>query len=321
MDQEKKYIQIALTEQVAATVERFKKRDDDFKSRAAPVLKGLWNARREMAMVEDLSAFDNLYYTFPNFKHVIDHYRKIASLKKIGIPFYSNPILLVGDPGLGKTYFASQMAKALNIYYDEVSVATMTAGFVMSGISSSWAQSEPGRVVKLLSKSPVANPIFVADEIDKANSDNRYSVVNPFLALLEGHSSSAFKDEFFDLEIDASHINWIFTANETEAISAPILSRLKVFDIEMPNEQEMRQIIFSIYRNLKEKNPVGEHLSISLDDDLVDVLVDECKSAREVQRVLYDAAVTTISDDRSKIMVDDLKFDDGQKQKQRIGFL
>jgi len=47
---------------------------------------------------------------------VIDFYENtIVSLARLNLPFEISPILLQGDPGLGKTFFSSELAKLLDL--------------------------------------------------------------------------------------------------------------------------------------------------------------------------------------------------------------
>ena len=58
-----------------------------------------------------VAAVDDLYEASPNFGAVVDDLRKFLALAVAGneaVQF--TPILLLGEPGLGKTYFAKKLA-------------------------------------------------------------------------------------------------------------------------------------------------------------------------------------------------------------------
>ena len=60
-----------------------------------------------------VAAVDDLYDASPNFTAVVDDLKKSIALAVSGheaVQFL--PILLLGEPGLGKTYFAKRLAQA-----------------------------------------------------------------------------------------------------------------------------------------------------------------------------------------------------------------
>lgn len=122
-------------------VEDLKNRSDDIKSRLAPSLKNLWNPERILRSVSGDIDFNSLRLRFPQFDEVIDFYEStIVSLARLNLPFEVSPILLQGYPGLGKTFFASELAKLLELPFKEISLATATSSFALSGSNIQWAE-------------------------------------------------------------------------------------------------------------------------------------------------------------------------------------
>ncbi len=58
--------------------------------------------------------FDELLIKFPNFKDVIDYYNGSFRLKKLNEYYHIMPILLLGEPGIGKTYFSQVFSEKIN---------------------------------------------------------------------------------------------------------------------------------------------------------------------------------------------------------------
>lgn len=228
-------IQIIDPIKVRSKVQVFRSRSDDIKARIGPILKALWYPDRSLVRVNNNLDFDSLLEIFPQFGEVIKFYKKqILISQKLDTHFRSPPVLLLGEPGLGKTLFANHLAKLLGLPSYEISMATSTAGFELSGSSLHWGEGAPGFIATLLAQSSVANPIFVVDEIDKVAGSHRYNPLNAFYILLEPHSAKSYKDEAIGIEMDASHVVWILTANDELDIKGPILSRMKVFTIKQP---------------------------------------------------------------------------------------
>lgn len=263
-----------------------------------------------------LSVLDELYETCPNFKPVIDDVRKQLALAISGNqPLSFTPILLLGEPGLGKTHFAKKLAQVLGTSCEVVSMSSLTAGWILSGASSQWTNARPGKVADALINGEVANPLFVLDEIDKAGGDARYDPMGALYSLLEPDTAQRFRDEYVDIELDASRILWIATANDARSIPEPILSRMNVYTIERPDHDAARKIAACIYRDLLARNqwafePEPRPEAIAKLGEV---------APREMRKVLVSAMGTAKLAGRDHLESDDIVVA-GAPVRQRIGF-
>jgi len=302
-----KKFNLASLEAVRSRVNDLSKRSEDVKSRVADVLKALWNPERELALISNLSVFDTLHQNFPNFAEVTQIWENSAiAMARLGLPFESPPIVLVGDPGLGKTYFVSEAARLMGLDYHEISMVLTTAGFILAGSSVQWGEGTPGLIAKYLAKSKFGNPIILLDEIEKASSGSRWDPLGPFYPLLESHSAKKFKDEALEIELDTSKVIWIATANDLNRLPMPIRSRMRIVHIEQPKPEEMPQVIKSIYVNLLNSKSFGGILSPDLDEEVSHMLIRH--SPRDVRKSLDEASFKVIRDGRSSILPADLPF-------------
>ena len=308
---------IAHQEQVKKRVQDLKKRSDDIKSRLAPILKKLWNPERELAVIQKLDVFDDLKIRFPNFIEAILLFEANAiALSKLGLPFESPPILLTGEPGLGKTLFVSELAKLIELPYFELSMATVTASFAISGGSLQWSEGTVGFIAESLAESKYGNPLMVIDEIDKCG-ESKYSPMSPFYSLLESHSAQRFKDEALEIELNASRIIWVATANYKELVPQPILSRMKVIDIKRPDLTQIQNVVMSIYSNLRSSKPYGKLLNPEMDKNAMSLLIT--KSPREAKLAIDEACLKAICENRSNILPQDLPI--VRKETYHVGFI
>ncbi len=310
-------ISIANVDCVKKRVKDLSRRSDDIKSRLAPTLKQLWLPERQLAVVSNLSDFHDLRARFPNFIEVIDLLESTAiGLHKLGLPYESPPIVLLGEPGLGKTLFVSEVAKLMALPFFEISLSTVSALFALTGSNIQWAEGSVGFVASSLSNSKFANPIILIDEIDKTGGGDKYNPLNAFYSLLEPHSAKHFKDEALEFEIDASRVIWIATANDKRMIPDPILSRMRVFDIHRPKENEMHMVVKSIYQNFRESKPYGNLLADTIPEDTMFML--SSMSPREARIAIDLGTLHAIGEHRTSLLPRDLPVI--KKEKTRVGF-
>ena len=264
-----------------------------------------------------VAAVDDLYDASPNFTEVVDDLKKSIALAVSGreaVQFL--PILLLGEPGLGKTYFAKRLAQALGTGFEFVSMNSLTAGWVLTGASAQWNNARPGRVAQTLVQGDYANPVMVLDEVDKAGGDARYDPMGALYALLERDTAAHFKDEFIDVDMDASHILWVATANDESAIPDPILNRMNVYAIERPDAEGSRRIALAVYREILDAHrwPFPPEPSESVLERLAAI------PPRDMKKLLLDAFGTARLAGRDALVPEDIDAKKLCGRRARVGF-
>lgn len=238
---------------------------------------------------------------FPHFAAVIDYVGAMAHLARRGDrTFHLPPMLLVGTPGVGKTYFVERLARTLAVPHDELHMETVTASFVLAGGTSSWAESKPGRIFDLLVHGDHANPIMLLDEIDKVPS-GKYDPMGPIYGLLEPHTAARFRDEYVDIPIDASRISWMLTANLLTDVPWPIRSRAQVFRIPEPAPSQRVAIVKAIYKHLVETSSWGRGFSRTLDESVARRLADAGASSRDLRQAIVLACARAAARDANAL--------------------
>lgn len=264
-----------------------------------------------------VAAVDDLYEASPNFREVVDDLRKSLALAVAGneaVQFL--PLLLLGEPGLGKTYFAKRLAQALATGFEFVSMSSLTAGWVLTGASAQWHNARPGKIAETLIEGEYANPVVVLDEVDKAGGDARYDPMGALYGLLERDTAAHFKDEFIDVDIDASHILWIATANDDGAIPEPIRNRMNVYEIDRPDADGSRKIALAVYREILDAHrwafprEPGENVLEKL----------AAIPPRDMRRLLLDAFGTAKLAGRDHLVPEDVDATKACGRRARMGF-
>jgi ATP-dependent Lon protease len=264
-----------------------------------------------------LPAMERLVEDLPNFAVVLADIRKhlalcIDSNDSIELP----PMLLLGEPGIGKTHFARKVAELLGTGFGFVPMSSLTAGWVLSGASSQWKNAKPGKVFDTFLNGDYANPVIVVDELDKASSDGQYDPLGALYELLEVKTATRFVDEFVELPIDASGAVWLATANDAARVPEPLLDRLTVYEIDAPDAAGSARIAASIYQEIRNAHDWGRHFPEAPGEPALAKLAS--MPPREIRRALQAAFGNAKLDGRSALGPDDIQ--DGRAKKQRIGF-
>lgn len=261
--------------------------------------------------------FDSLALELPNFTQVLEDLRgQIALCLESDDPLQVSPMLLLGEPGIGKTYFARRLAELLSTGFGFISMSSLTAGWVLSGASSQWRNARTGKVFDTLVHGDYANPVMVIDEIDKASAESHYDPLGPLYELLEVDTARRFTDEFAEVPIDCSGAIWIATANDASRIPDPILNRMNVYPIDPPDEAGARRIGLNLYCALRGESRWGDRFPEAPSSAVLDRLAR--LAPREMRRVLLQGFGNARLSQRHELRIEDMK--DRIVRKTRIGF-
>ena len=259
-----------------------------------------------------------LFEDMPNFAEVLEEVRRqlalcVDSSDAIELP----PILLLGDPGIGKTHFAQRVSQLLGTGFGFVPMSSLTAGWILSGASSQWKNAKPGKVFDTFLNGEYANPVMVVDEIDKASGDGQFDPLGALYSLLESKTAAKFVDEFAEIPIDASGAVWFATANDAARIPEPILNRMNVYEIDPPDEDGAARIARSIYREIREAHDWGRRFPEAPGAEVVERLAE--LTPREMRRAVQTAFGNAKIAGRGEMQAGDVPDLRGGRR-QRIGF-
>ncbi len=266
---------------------------------------------------------EQLSHAFPAFGRVISEVvaPSLAILAAGGM-IRPAPMLLVGSPGIGKTFFLSSLAKVLQIPMVKQDMSSATTGASLSGLGIHWSNSSTGSVFRTLAFGKpncpaVANPLFMLDELDKCAGDQRFDPLGPLHALLEEESSREFEDESLPgVVFNASEIRWVATANCTSGVPAPILSRMHVIEIEDPTHAERVALAERIFSGAVRAMRLREFADV-MPDSMLERAAD--MPPREFKRISQMAVGRALARGDFQPRVDDFAIQT-TAPKQKMGF-
>ena len=260
-----------------------------------------------------LPAMAHLYDELPNFHEALDDIRRqLALCHDSRDALEITPMLLLGPPGVGKTHFAREVAQLLGTGMGFVSMSSMTAGWLLSGASSQWKGARPGKVFETLVDGQYANPVMVVDEIDKARGEHAYDPLGALYSLLEHDTARTFVDEFAEVAVDASQMIWVATANDERSIPEPILNRVNVYRVEMPDADAARLIARRLYDSIRGQHDWGRRFAQDPGNDVLDRLAE--LAPREMRRAWMTGFGNARLDGRDQVEPADLPLANGGKR-------
>jgi hypothetical protein len=175
------------------------------------------------------------------------------------------PLLLVGDPGSGKSHFARRLGELLNLTVWRIDAA-QADGSVIAGTDRRWHSAECCHPLLAIARGRTANPLILIDELEKAATRTDYGRLwDCLLGLLEPETSSRYPDPALQIPVDLSHVNYVATANTRDPLPAPLRDRFRIVMLPKPTNDDLDALLPGLLRTIATERGIDARWIAPLD--------------------------------------------------------
>ena len=195
------------------------------------------------------------------------------------LPAYG--LLLIGPAGTGKSQIAYAVARILKMSWTTLEMSSINDPEQLTGSSRIYSNAKPGLIMEAFEKAESSNLVFIINELDKATSGKGNG--NPADVLLTLLDNLGFTDNYVECNIPTSGVYPIATANDKDAISAPLMSRFAV--IELPDYTfEEKKAIFKGFTMPKVLKRIGlSPRECIITEDGLDAIINTMKNTTGIR--------------------------------------
>jgi len=211
-------------------------------------LKSVINAALLLVEVPPLHQVRNtLIFEFPYALDVID----FALADLVGrTTVRLRPLLLVGDPGGGKSRFARRLGEVLglSVWREDASRAD---GAVFAGTDRRWYSAEPCHPFLAVAAGRIANPLVLIEELEKSGTRSDYGRLwDCLLGFFEPETSVRYPDPALQTNLDLSQVSYVATANSLDPLPSPIRDRMRVVTFPKPSADDLDALLPAVIADL-----------------------------------------------------------------------
>jgi ATP-dependent Lon protease len=175
------------------------------------------------------------------------------------------PLLLVGDPGGGKSRFVRRLGETLGISVWRTD-ASRSDGSVFAGTDRRWYSAEPCHPFLAVAQGRIASPLVLLDELEKAGTRSDYGRLwDCLLGFLEPETNCRYPDPALQVTLDLSQVSYVATANTLDPLPGPIRDRFRIVAFPKPRGDDLSALLPAVIADLARERGVDQSWVTPLD--------------------------------------------------------
>ncbi len=251
---------------------------------------------------------DDDHFGLAKVKQRIIEFMAVRKLNPNG----QGPILcFVGPPGVGKTSLGKSIAQATGRAFVRASLGGVHDESEIRGHRRTYIGALPGHIIQAIRKASSRDCVMMLDEIDKLSASHQGDPAAALLEVLDPQQNNTFRDNYLALPFDLSKVMFIATANQLDAIPAPLRDRMEMIEIPGYTQEEKLQIAkrYLMQRQLEAHGLTGLQCEIT-DSAMAAIISDYTREAgvrhleREIGRVMRNVAMRVAEGHLGNVQID-----------------
>jgi hypothetical protein len=242
------------------------------------LLRNLNGVKLPLTMVGDLFAATAAMWR--EYPHAVVTVQLLMRDLREGQAAFIKPVLLLGDPGSGKSRLARRLVELIGGALYRFDAGGCSDG-MFSGSSKAWTNSTPSVPTRAIASTMVGNPFVLVDELNRGGTGaHNGNLFDAMVGFLDRETSKRHRETALDTTIDLSRVSYIATANDVDRIPRALLDRFRILKVPSPTEAHIPALAVSIMASMAEEDGVDPRFMPPLDRDELAVIAKAWRGRR-----------------------------------------
>jgi len=195
----------------------------------------------------------------------------------------------IGKPGCGKTSIVRALARILKLPFEQISFGSVHSPSFISGHEYTYVGSQPGEIVKCLTRMKCKNGILFFDEFDKIS--DKSEIISMLLHITDFEQNHEYKDNYInEIKIDLSELWFIYSMNHFPQ-NAALKDRLYIINVPEYTITEKIHIIINHILPKCLKQLKRKATDVKMNNEVAAYLLNNCSTSeglRTIERYIKD---------------------------------